>query len=56
MENYAMKELILWLKRPAELCDRKGEFWDNPKVLVLYLVRFPWWYRRNYTDLVFWQA
>lgn len=41
-ENYAVKEMSLYLKKPAEIRNRKGGFWDNEKMLICFVVYFLW--------------
>jgi hypothetical protein len=42
-ENFGLKRMNLYLKKPAEMWDHRGLFWDNEKTLVLYVVRLLQW-------------
>lgn len=39
-QNYAVKEMRLWLRKPAEINNCNGGFWDGKKILVHYTASF----------------
>jgi hypothetical protein len=39
-QNYAIKEMRLWLRKPAEIKSCNGGFWDGKKIFVHCMASF----------------